>query len=36
MVNHSVEWECEVSITERLGVDTLAAVMMNFDTEVID
>jgi len=36
VVNHKVEQESEVSIEERLGVDALAAVMMNFDSDGTD
>jgi len=35
VVNHSVGQESEVSIEERLGVDALAAVIMNFDSDGI-
>ncbi|XP_049370434.1 uncharacterized protein LOC125835359 [Solanum verrucosum] len=35
-VNHKVEQEFEVSIEERLGVDALAVVKMNFDSDGID
>uniref|UniRef100_M1DFB2 Integrase core domain containing protein n=1 Tax=Solanum tuberosum TaxID=4113 RepID=M1DFB2_SOLTU len=36
MVNHIVEQDSEVSIEERLGVDILAAVIMNFDSDGIE
>ncbi|KAK4706630.1 hypothetical protein R3W88_033821 [Solanum pinnatisectum] len=36
MVNHKVEQEYEVSIEKRLGVDALAAVMMNSGNDVIN
>ncbi|XP_015160534.1 uncharacterized protein [Solanum tuberosum] len=36
MVNHIVEQESEVSIKERLGVDALAVVTINLDSDGID
>ena len=36
MVTHIVESGSEVPIEERLGVDALAAVMMNFESEGIE
>uniref|UniRef100_M1DYF7 Integrase core domain containing protein n=1 Tax=Solanum tuberosum TaxID=4113 RepID=M1DYF7_SOLTU len=36
MVTHIVESGSKVSIEERLGVDTLATVMMNFDSDGIE
>ncbi|XP_049373432.1 uncharacterized protein LOC125838412 [Solanum verrucosum] len=36
VVNHRVGQESEVSIEERLGVDALALVIMNFDSDGID
>ncbi|KAK4737236.1 hypothetical protein R3W88_000933 [Solanum pinnatisectum] len=36
VVNHSVEQDSEVSIKTRLGIDALAAVMMNFDSDGIE
>ncbi|KAG5594679.1 hypothetical protein H5410_035911 [Solanum commersonii] len=36
VVNYKVEKESKVSIEERLGVNALAAVMINFDSDGID
>uniref|UniRef100_M1DKU7 Integrase core domain containing protein n=1 Tax=Solanum tuberosum TaxID=4113 RepID=M1DKU7_SOLTU len=36
VVNYIVEQGSEVSIKERLGVDALSAVIMNFDVDGID